>query len=249
MVAQKHAPVITAPGADTAHATTTILPAHLTADQLTAIQQKQIGFSTFTAKAKAKINIDGNTNDVTLNIRIKKNQKIWVSITAVLGLEGARALITPDSIKIINRLESTYLKKPFSYVYQYAGNQVSYQTLEALIIGNALPGTLNNTAALQNVNGSQVLSGNMQGLLYQLIIGADMRVSQTTMSASAPNRMLQVNNSGALQADDRIIPSQININSSAQNSKIQIAFTYTKADFNTIPEFPFAVPARYSVVN
>jgi hypothetical protein len=187
MVVQKPAPVISASSApDTSHAVAAIVPAHLTMEQLGAIQQKQIGFVSFAAKAKAKINIDGNSNDVTLNIRIKKNQAIWVSVTAVLGLEGARALITPDSIKIINRLDATYTKKPFSYVYQYAGKQVNFQMLEALIIGNAIPGTLNNDATVQIINGNQVLSGTIQDMLYQLIINSDMRVSQTTLSATAP---------------------------------------------------------------
>ncbi len=243
-----HKPDTVVKKADTVATVKTTIP-HLSPDQINAIQAKQINFMTFSAKAKAKISIDGNNNDVTLNIRIKKNQQIWVSITALLGIEGARALITADSIKIINRLEGTYLKKPFSYIYKYAGNQVSYQTLEALIIGNAWPGTVNSDAALQNLNGNLILNGNLNDLLYQILIGADSRINKTSLSSTTPYRTLQVEYSGAFPAADRIIPAQISISSSAQNSKINIGLTYTKAEFNTNVEFPFAVPARYPVVN
>jgi hypothetical protein len=223
---------------------------HLTAQQLSAIQLTQVNFMTFSAKAKVKMNIDGSSNDVTMNIRIKKNQMIWISITAVLGLEGARVLVTPDSIKIINRVDATYLKKPFSYVNQYAGNQVTYQALEALVMGNTWPGLVTDTTAVENNSAGQALTGTLEDLVYKLVFGPDMRLATTTMySRGIVARNLEVDNNGAIKVADRILPAQININATSIKSKINISLTYTKADFNTNPEFPFTVPARYSVVN
>jgi hypothetical protein len=223
---------------------------HLSTEQLAAIQSKQLSFSTFSAKAKAKMNIDGANNDVTLNIRIKKGQEIWISVTALLGLEGARAVITPDSIKIINRLESTYTKKPFGYLYQYAGNQLNFETLENLVLGNAWPGTVNENAALQNTADSGlVLNGALGQLMYQLVMGADMRVSKTIMASHAPERSLQVVYNGSFPVGERTIPTQINISSAGPEAKIQVNLTYTKAEFDKPVDLPFSVPARYSVVN
>ena len=95
-----------------------------------AIKAQQLNFNTFSAKASTSLNIDGNSNDVTLNIRINRDKKIWVSVTAILGIEVARALITPDSILIINKLQGVYIKKPFSFIHTYGGKQVNYKTLE-----------------------------------------------------------------------------------------------------------------------
>lgn len=223
---------------------------HLTPEQLGAIKLKQVDFMTFSAKAKAKLNIDGSANDVTLNIRIKKNQMIWVSVTALLGLEGARVLVTPDSIKIINRLDATYLKKPFSYINQYAGSQVSYAALEGMIIGNAWPGLVSDSSVVENNTTGLALTGTLQDLVYKLIIGPDMRLAKTTMySRGIVARDLEVDDNGAVQVADKILPAQINISATSIKSKINISLNYTKAEFNTNPEFPFAVPARYSVVN
>jgi len=245
-----HKPDTAVKTADTTAAVVKPAATYLSPLQVSAVQAKQLDFMTFSAKAKVKMNIDGKANDVTMNIRIKKNQMIWVSITAVLGLEGARALITPDSIKIINRLDATYLKKPFSYISEYAGSQVSYQALEALITGNAWPGLVTDSTAVQTGNDGLVLSGTLQDLVYKLVIGADMRLAKTTMySRGIVARNLDVDDNGALQVADRMLPAQINISATSVKSKINISLTYTKADFNTNPEFPFTVPARYSVVN
>src|SRR5580693_6090271 len=82
--------------------------------KLDSIKASQLNFNTFSGKAKTSLNINGSCNDVTFNIRISKGQKIWVSVTALAGIEVARALITPDSILAINKLQGLYIRQPFS---------------------------------------------------------------------------------------------------------------------------------------
>jgi len=103
---------------------------------------------------------------------------------------------------------------------------------------------------VQMNSGGLVLNGTLQDLVYKLMLGTDMRLTQTSMySRGIVARTLDVNYTGAMQVADRVLPAQININASSLKSKINIGLTYTKAEFNTNPEFPFTVPARYSVVN
>ena len=213
--------------------------------KLNAIREKQVNFNTFSGKAKTKLNINGNSNDVTLNIRIERDKRIWVSITAILGVEAARALITPDSILLINRLQGVYLRKPFSYVYKYASSQVNYKTLESLLIGNAVPELLNEKAELTNADGNTTLSGSLQDLLYKLVLGADLKVTQTNLSNESAGQSLQVVNNSFIQATNRVMPSQIDIASVVKDKKIQVNLHYTKADFDVSQEYPFNIPANY----
>src|ERR1700749_4641762 len=99
--------------------------------KINSIKANQVNYNTFSGKAKTKLNLNGSTNDVTLNIRIARDQKIWVSITAIAGIEVARALITPDSILIVNKLQGLYIRKPFSYIYTDASTKVDYKSLES----------------------------------------------------------------------------------------------------------------------
>lgn len=218
--------------------------------KIQAIQSKQVSFNTFSGKAKTKLNIDGKTNDVTLNIRIQHDKKIWVSVTALLGIEAARALITPDSIMVINRLQGVYLKKPFSYIHTYAGRQVNYKTVEALLIGNAIPELLTQGATLQaDAGGSTTLKGNLQGMLYSLLLGADLKVTQTSLANQSAAQSLQVTNSQFVQADGKIVPSQIHIASAVKNKNLQADLNYSKVEFNQPLEFPFSIPDRFSPAN
>jgi hypothetical protein len=226
-------------------ADSTAKPLDNVSSKLDAIRAKQVNFNTFAGRAKTKLDINGNSNDVTLNIRIQRDKKIWVSITAILGVEAARALITPDSILLINRLQGVYLRKPFSYVYKYASNQVNYKTLESLLIGNAIPELLNEKADVVNADGNTTLSGSLQDLLYKLIVGADLKVTQTNLSNQNEGQSLQVVNNTFIQATNRIMPSEIDIASVVKDKKIQVNLHYTKADYDVQQEYPFSIPASY----
>jgi hypothetical protein len=217
--------------------------------ELDAIRAGQTNFNTFSGKARTKLDFGGSSNDVTLNIRIKKDQKIWVSITAIAGLEVARALITPDSIMVINRLQSVSIKQPFSYLYKFAGKEINYKTLESLLIGNAIPELINDNAGLQAKNDTITLTGNLQDLAYRLIIGRGMKVTQTNLDNQIAGQSLQVTNNTFIQTDNRVIPSQIDITSVVKDKKIQVNLHYIKLELDQPLEYPFNIPARYTETN
>jgi hypothetical protein len=156
-------------------------------------RSKQVTFNTFSGKAKTKLDINGNSNDVTLNIRVARDQKIWISVTAIIGIEVARAQITPDSIIVVNRLQSVYLKKPFSYVYTYASRQITFKTLQALLVGNAIPEVAEPVnLTLQPMVTIPCLAATLQDLVYKLLLGPDMKVTQTNLSNQFGGKSLQV---------------------------------------------------------
>ena len=228
-----------------ADSTVAVKPVDTKAAKLTVIKAKQTSFNTFSGKAKTKLDIGGSSNDVTLNIRILKDKKIWVSVTAIAGIEVARAVITPDSIMLVNRLQSVYLRKPFSYINKFAGKQINYKTLESVLIGNAIPELLTEDADFLSANGNTTLSGNLNDVVYKLILGPDLKTTQTNLTNQSAAQTLQVTNSVFIQATNRIIPSQIDMASVVKDKKIQVNLHYTKADFDQPQEYPFSIPSRY----
>lgn len=217
--------------------------------KLNAIRHGQTDFNTFSGKAKTRLDINGSSNDVTLNIRIQKGQKIWVSVTAIAGIEVARALITPDSLEVINKLQSLYMRKPFSFIYGYTTRQVDYTSLEALLIGNAIPQLLNEGVKMQADSGRTILRGNLEELVYKLIVGQDLRVSHTELISQNDGQSLSVDNTVFVQSGNRTLPSQINLLSMVRSKKIQMNLRYIKADFDLPLQYPFNIPSGYAEAN
>ena len=218
------------------------------ADQMEAIKATQLNFNTFSGKANAKLDIDGEKNDVVLNIRINHDKEIWVSVsvTVLVTVEVARAIITPDSIQTMDKLHGLYLKKPFSYIYQYASKQINYKMLESLLVGNALPEILRDkNASLQTDNGKTTLSGSLDDLVYALMLNPDMKAGQLNLSNHNAGQSLLVTNNEFISAGSKTMPSQIDIQSAVQNKKNQITLHYTKVDLDQPLQYPFNIPESY----
>ena len=60
---------------------------------------------------------------------------------------------------------------------------------------------------------------------------------------------MQVNNTVFIPAANRVIPSQIDINSVTGNKRIKLSMHYVKMDFDQPLEYPFSIPADYSPAN
>jgi hypothetical protein len=214
--------------------------------KINSIKAAQTVFNTFSGKARTKLDINGETNDVTLNIRIQRDKKIWVSITAIAGIEAARAVITPDSIMLINRLQSLYIRQPFSYINKYAGSQVNYKMIESILIGNAIPDFLTESSDIQPAGSNTTLTGDLSGLMYKLILEADNKVNQFNVASADGSQTIQVTNGIFIQVGPRAMPSQIDMASVVKGKKIQVNLHYIKEDFDVPVDLPFSIPARYN---
>jgi len=54
-----------------------------------------------------------------------KDSAIWVSMTAILGKEGWRALITGDSVKLLDKKNKIYTARSVAYLQEVTAIQVT----------------------------------------------------------------------------------------------------------------------------
>ena len=79
-------------------------------------------FEWLTANMAIQAEINGQSfNDLSGQLRMRKDSLIWVSVTATMGVEVLRAKISNDSIWILNRLEKTYLAEHVDSLDQQIG--------------------------------------------------------------------------------------------------------------------------------
>lgn len=220
------------------------------AETLTLLNSKQLKFNTLSLKAKASLDIAGNSNDVTMNFRMRDKEVIWVSITALGGAyEPARALITPDSIKIMNRQKSQLIAKPFSYIYNFTNRQVNFNTLQAILTGNAMGEFLTSQSNVKQENGTWVVFGSKQDLDYRLLFNTLLKVAETNLNDAKSGQALKVTYTDYQKLNEFLFPSALQINTLSGTKKINIDLQYVKIDGNVPLEFPFKVPKSYTLVN
>ena len=95
-----------------------------------------------TAKMSLSIDLEGKgVTKVNGTLRIKKGEVIQVSIAPLLGIEVARAEISPDGVLVIDRMNKRYVKVSFVELKSLAHADLDFHTLQALFLNELfLPG-------------------------------------------------------------------------------------------------------------
>ena len=218
-------------------------------DKLRAINEHDLVFNTLAIKSKAVLSIDDKRNDLNMNFRIKANEVIWVSVTAIAGLEVARALITPDSVKILNRIDNIYLKKPFSYIYEFTNEQINFKTLQSLFIGNTIPEFITDSTELNLENEEATLISKVGSLRYDLRVGKQNKVFGVNFSDEQKNQELNVNYSDFFMINEQSISHSIIMNSNVKSKTFMLDLRFLKVDLDGPLELPFRVPERFLIKN
>ena len=104
--------------------------------------------------ANMAIQAEGNGmayNDLSGQLRMRKDSLIWLNVTATMGVEVLRAKISNDSVWILNRMEKTYLAEPLDTVSAQLGMPLSLPLVQILLLDNnqGLPPVENQTVQLK----------------------------------------------------------------------------------------------------
>lgn len=87
------------------------------------------------AKMSGELKVESGEFPFSGTLRMRRDSTIWISASALMGIENLRALITQDSVILINRMDQTYLAEPFSAMVETVCTP-SLQELQAALLGN-----------------------------------------------------------------------------------------------------------------
>lgn len=88
-----------------------------------------------TAKMSGELKMEGEDFPFSGNLRMCRDSTVWVSVSAFMGMESIRTLVTQDSVVLVNRLNQTYLAEPRSVLVETL--QVpSLQETQAMLLGD-----------------------------------------------------------------------------------------------------------------
>ena len=106
------------------------------------------GWNALTAKVSLSLDWEGKgETKVSGTLRIKKGEVVQLSIAPLLGIEVARAEISPNGILVIDRMNKRYVEVSFAEVKVLAKADLDFHTLQALFLNELfLPGKGDLTA-------------------------------------------------------------------------------------------------------
>lgn len=210
-----------------------------------------LDFHTFNGRAKTRIEMGTDKQDVTLHVRIDRDKAIWISVTAtVVNYEAARVLITPDTVKILNKLQSEYIVKPFSYIHRYTGEGVDFSLLQDLLMANVSKKLLRTERlTIARATDETQLVGVNDGVSFQYSLNEKERPKVFRLSPIGSDENLEAFYSSFAAITGYNFPQNQSINLNASYISVKALLNYNKLEFNEIVEMPFTVPSKYKVVD
>ncbi len=212
-----------------------------------AIDSNKIDFKTFSAKVKVDFEgKDGKKSDFNANIRLYKDSVMWISINALLGIEAFRVLITPDSVKVLNKLDKVVQLRSVNYLQEVAKIPFTFKELQELLIGNPIFLDSNILSYRREINGITLVSVGQLFKHFLMVNSNNYLPIQSKLDDIDPTRTrtcyigygdYQNKNNKRFSAFRKITV--------VETSKLDIEMQFKQIDFNVPLNIPFSIPKNY----
>jgi hypothetical protein len=218
-----------------------------TIDQL---RKNHIDFQTFSARMKVHYEGgDGKDNELNAFVRIKKDSLIWMSVNANVGpvnIEVFRVLITPDSVKILDKLKKIARLRSVSYLREEVHLPVDFKTLQDLLVGN--PIFLDTSHVLfyrKEVKGISLFATG-EFFRHYLTLNLDNTLQHSKLDDTNPMRSRTADMTyGEYDFSGPIPFSTYRKVSVAEKSKVDIEMSIKQYKFNEVLNVSFSIPKNY----
>jgi uncharacterized phage-like protein YoqJ len=220
---------------------------HFIKESYKQILNNRISFTTFSAK----IDVDyedaaGKKYNVNAHVRIYKDSVIWVVITGALGFEGFRAYISPDSVKLLDKQNKSYIARSVSYLQEVTELPLDLSSLQDMLIGNPVFLDSNIISYSRSADAISLLS-NGDFFKNLFTIG---ETDKLIKSSKLDDRNELKNRTCYLTYYDYENKKGVNFStkrdiSVAEKKRLDINLRFKQYDFNETLSFPFTVPKNY----
>jgi len=229
------------------------------------LKNNEFKFDWLTAKFSATVIFNETENSFNGTLRIRKDSAIWISISPALGIEAVRILITNDSVKMINRLETTYFEGDLKYFSNTLNTNLDFDMLQYLLVGNDIAvykndvykASLDGKHYLLNTIGRGKLKKQLKNTIDSLnILKQDIwldpytyKVTRVHLKELKENRKLEAEYSEFTKVDSLLFPFTVEYKTVNEKDRLEIKIEHSKVTTEGPLEFPFKVSDKYKKNN
>ncbi|MCK4677226.1 MAG: DUF4292 domain-containing protein [Bacteroidales bacterium] len=229
------------------------------------LKKNELQYNWFSVKFSADYIYNKKKTSFSGHLRIRKDSAIWISISPTLGIEMIRMLITPDSVKMVNRIEKTCFISEFSYFNQFLNNALDFDMMQAFITGNDFAFYENGKfrASVENNQYKLITTGRNKLKKYvkeqeeEIIIPIqniwldpdNFKIFKVVIKEIVvDNRKFEATYSDFKPLENQLFPSSLDYEIQAAEKKISLYVKYSRVVIDKPFNFPFKVSDKYQRV-
>lgn len=221
----------------------------------------QIQYEWFTGKFAASYKSGDKKQNFSGQFRIRKDSVIWLSIYATMNIEIFRVLITPDSIKMLNRLEKSFYRKDVEFINQKLNTDVDFDILQSLLMGvdfayyetNKFTLSINENRYKLSTFGRRKMKKYVKSqkdlekvMIQNMWINPDdyKITKQNIKQVKNPNKKVIATYDDFRQVQGQSFPFDISFKL-VDDKPVNLSMKYKSIIIDQKQSFPFKVPSKY----
>ena len=212
------------------------------------VEENNFTFDQFQTKFAAKVETEDAKLSLKGQLRMKNDSVVWLSVALPVGLEVVRAMITHDSVFVINRTEKTYIKESIKNFKQIPSPIADLKFIQAILVGNDI--TLKNgdkyySEIVDEMYKLQTIKEINKILLVQ---PENFRIKKCDLNEiSGDERKIELKYDNFENHKGGFLPTNIDLTIS-KKPKFNISISYSNVLLNTEQDYKFSIPKKFEQV-
>lgn len=232
----------------------------------TNLKANEFKFDRLKAKLSIDALIDSSSNSFSVALRIKRDSVIWMSLSK-LGIEGARILITKDSVKFVNPIKSEFFTGDFAYLSRLLNTELDFEIIQSLLVGNSVTFYDETEKIKPGVDNCQYTLGTIRKYKLRKVMERGKELKEAAQSIYMvpetfkiarilfydfnPDRSFDAQFgafSSPENSNNQLFPFKMNYVIKAQKN-VTIDIEYNKIQLNEELSFPFKIQDNYARIH
>ncbi|MEM7549024.1 MAG: DUF4292 domain-containing protein [Bacteroidota bacterium] len=213
---------------------------------------REMDFEFFSSKSKIEFRNERSDVKATANMRIRRDSLIWIQLSATLGLEAARCLISMDSIIIVDRVNKEYQVFDYASISEKFHFDIDYHLIQSILLGET-PKEKQPSDAVQKTDDYFILQQETGDFLIENYFNnKTMLLDQVKLEDMESQRKLQLSYGQFDYLEEYIFPFKglmllEYFTDDGVKHKTTMTIDYSKAEVEDKPlRFPFNIPQKYT---
>jgi len=199
-------------------------------------------FVSSSIRSQAKYEDARNSQNVSLDIRIKKDEVLSVSVR-VLGMTMAKAHLTPEGAQYYEKIDHTHFDGDFAALQRWLGLPLGFAHVQRLLLGQPLVPLQTNGVSLVQNDLHHLSQITEFGQLHYAFEGKQYLLKEQYLNDVVQQRSLMVHYPAYQSTPKGIFPKSIFIQATQNNETVSIRIELQQISFDEELNFPYKVPS------
>ncbi len=138
-------------------------------------EERLFTFDYLTMRVSADVKTPKESQSFKINVRMKSDSIIWMSISPLMGIEMLRVQITPDSVKYVSKVpgDRHFFLGTLDQLAAMIQTDLDYSMLESIFVGNAVQLDVDEDRFATRIDGRNYVLFSRYNRKLKKVVGND----------------------------------------------------------------------------